>query len=194
MIKDARTRGEVPLVVYHSHPESPARLSNEDLRLLKDPTMIYVIISLEGTEPDLKGYRVIDGEISDVKIHSRRLQMSVNNVNLHNLEVIKMDFMILSNKIKLKRTKNKDTFNADDVTAKIIDKAKGKKGSTDSVSAAAGTGAFSSTFEFFGIASAGKKKMAELKQRDRQQKNAISAASVDLKRAKWDNQSYHKIR
>ena len=73
VIKDARTRGEVPLVVYHSHPESPARLSNEDLRLLKDPTMIYVIISLEGTEPDLKGYRVIDGEISDVKIHSKEV-------------------------------------------------------------------------------------------------------------------------
>ncbi|MGC6367546.1 MAG: Mov34/MPN/PAD-1 family protein [Candidatus Marinamargulisbacteria bacterium] len=73
VIKDARTRGEVPLVVYHSHPESPARLSNEDLRLLKDPTMIYVIISLEGTDPDLKGYRVIDGEISNVKIHSKEV-------------------------------------------------------------------------------------------------------------------------
>ena len=73
VIKDARNRSEVPLVVYHSHPESPARLSNEDLRLLKDPDMVYAIISLESDPPEIKAYRVIDGEINDVLIHSKEV-------------------------------------------------------------------------------------------------------------------------
>ena len=132
-------------------------------------------------------------KLATLRYIQRRLQMSVNNVNSVQSGGYQNDFYDFAEQDQIKEDKkNKDTFNADDVTAKIIDKAKGKKGSTDSVSAAAGTGAFSSILEFFGIASAGKKKMAELKQRDRQQKNAISAASVDLKRAKWDNQLSQK--
>ncbi len=68
VIKDARTRQEVPVAVYHSHPESPARLSNEDLRLLNDPNMVYIIVSLEQHTPELKAYHVINGNITDVDI------------------------------------------------------------------------------------------------------------------------------
>ena len=46
-VKDARNQGLSLMAVYHSHPETPARPSQEDLRLLKDPNMIYVIVSLE---------------------------------------------------------------------------------------------------------------------------------------------------
>ena len=69
VIKDARKNGQKPLVVYHSHPESEARLSNEDLRLLTDPDMVYVIISLEQDVPDIKAYQIVDGNIKDVMIN-----------------------------------------------------------------------------------------------------------------------------
>ena len=69
VIKDARKNGQKPLVVYHSHPESEARLSNEDLRLLTDPDMVYVIISLDQDVPDIKAYQIVDGNIKDVMIN-----------------------------------------------------------------------------------------------------------------------------
>ena len=68
VIKESRKVGEVPIVVYHSHPESPARLSNEDLRLLNDPNMVYLIVSLENNVPDLKAYKIINKEIISIKI------------------------------------------------------------------------------------------------------------------------------
>ncbi|MGA0242278.1 MAG: M67 family metallopeptidase [Candidatus Marinamargulisbacteria bacterium] len=68
VIKAARQVGQKPLVVYHSHPESPARLSNEDRRLLKDPEMVYAIVSLEQATSDIKAYRIVDGTVTQVKI------------------------------------------------------------------------------------------------------------------------------
>ena len=66
VVKSARKMGEVPLVVYHSHPESPARLSKKDLALLNDPEMTYLIISLENDGTDLKAYRIIDQQVYNV--------------------------------------------------------------------------------------------------------------------------------
>ena len=68
VVKDARKKQESIIVVYHSHPESPARLSNEDLRLLNDPDMVYLIVSLDGDQPELKAYHIINGSIHNVGI------------------------------------------------------------------------------------------------------------------------------
>ena len=68
VLKDARANDLQLLSVYHSHPESPARPSQEDLRLLKDPNMIYVIVSLEHDTPDLKAYRIVDSEVSELTV------------------------------------------------------------------------------------------------------------------------------
>lgn len=35
------------IAVYHSHPDTPARMSDEDIRLANDPNMVYVITSLQ---------------------------------------------------------------------------------------------------------------------------------------------------
>ena len=59
VVKDARTAGLTVMGVYHSHPESPARLSEEDLRLLNDPLMVYVIVSLMTEKPDTKAFRIL---------------------------------------------------------------------------------------------------------------------------------------
>ncbi len=67
-MKDARERGERLLVCYHSHPETPARLSVEDLRLLKDPNTIYVIVSLPTEEADIKAFNMEDGQSIPVEI------------------------------------------------------------------------------------------------------------------------------
>tara|TARA_B100001121_G_C18683199_1_gene619592 strand:- start:2143 stop:2565 length:423 start_codon:yes stop_codon:yes gene_type:complete len=69
VVKAARKANEVPVVVYHSHPGSPARLSEKDLELLNDPEMTYLIISLENNCTDLKAYRIIDEQIHDVKLN-----------------------------------------------------------------------------------------------------------------------------
>ena len=58
VMKEARNDGLRLMSVYHSHPESPARLSEEDLRLLNDPSMVYIIVSLLEKKPDVKGYKV----------------------------------------------------------------------------------------------------------------------------------------
>ena len=45
--KDIRSRGLEMLGVYHSHPETPARPSEEDIRLALTPNVTYVIVSLQ---------------------------------------------------------------------------------------------------------------------------------------------------
>lgn len=55
-VKQAREAGlELP-AVYHSHPETPARMSDEDIRLANDPNTIYVIYSL--ADDEIKAFRV----------------------------------------------------------------------------------------------------------------------------------------
>lgn len=46
VLKQAREGGLALLAVYHSHPETPARMSNEDIRLANDTSTIYLIHSL----------------------------------------------------------------------------------------------------------------------------------------------------
>lgn len=71
-----RAEGFALRAVYHSHPASPARMSDEDLRLAADPALSYVIVSLAAAEPVVKSFRVdaaageedlrVAGESSDV--------------------------------------------------------------------------------------------------------------------------------
>ena len=76
-VKDSRKKNEHPIVVYHSHPESPPRLSNEDLRLLNDPNIVYMIISLDNLTPSIKAYQIFDGDIHEVSIN---INQEVNDV------------------------------------------------------------------------------------------------------------------
>ena len=62
VIKDMRTKGIKPAAVYHSHPESPARPSAEDIRLAYDPGLSYVIVSLADSIDTVKSFRIRDGK------------------------------------------------------------------------------------------------------------------------------------
>ncbi len=67
-VKASRSRGLQLIAVYHSHPSSPARLSDEDLRLLNDPDLVYLIVSFMATEPVLKAFRVRSRQVSEIPI------------------------------------------------------------------------------------------------------------------------------
>ena len=64
-VKDARAKGLQILANYHSHPETPSRPSQEDIRLAYDPEISYVIISLAETEPVVKSFRIINGSATN---------------------------------------------------------------------------------------------------------------------------------
>ena len=58
VIKDLRSKGKEMLVIYHSHPETPARPSEEDIRLALTPGVSYLIVSLAEAAPEVKSYRI----------------------------------------------------------------------------------------------------------------------------------------
>ena len=67
-IKDMRQKGLKVLAVYHSHPESPARASAEDIKLAYDSNVSYVIISLQDVEEVVKSFRIKDGQVQEEEL------------------------------------------------------------------------------------------------------------------------------
>ena len=68
VVKDIRASGLEMLAIYHSHPETPARPSEEDLRLALTPGVIHVIVSLQKIEPAIKGFLIEDYNVKEVSI------------------------------------------------------------------------------------------------------------------------------
>lgn len=69
VVKDIRSAGLEMLAIYHSHPETPARPSAEDIRLALTPDVIYVIVSLQGANaPAVKGFLIEDGNVTEVPL------------------------------------------------------------------------------------------------------------------------------
>ena len=67
-LKYARSKGLTILANWHSHPASPSRPSQEDLRLANDPNIRYAILSLhEGIH--LNSFAIRNGEIIDCEEH-----------------------------------------------------------------------------------------------------------------------------
>jgi proteasome lid subunit RPN8/RPN11 len=69
VLREARAQGWQIIASYHSHPESPARPSEEDIRLAFDPNVIYIILSLQEKEnPVIKAFSIRDGKVEPVEI------------------------------------------------------------------------------------------------------------------------------
>ena len=68
-LRYARERGLRILANWHSHPASPSRPSQEDLRLANDPTIRYAILSLLDGDPKLNSFKIIKGEVVDREVH-----------------------------------------------------------------------------------------------------------------------------
>lgn len=60
-LKDARSGGLQLIGNWHSHPSTPARPSEEDIRLAFDPTASYLILSLAAEKPTLKSFCITGG-------------------------------------------------------------------------------------------------------------------------------------
>jgi proteasome lid subunit RPN8/RPN11 len=68
-VKDMRSRGLKMLAIYHSHPETPARPSAEDIRLALTPDVTYVILSLQNPQnPVVKGFLIDDNDVQEVPV------------------------------------------------------------------------------------------------------------------------------
>lgn len=68
-VKDIRANSLDMLAIYHSHPETPARPSAEDIRLAFTPNVAYVILSLQGNNgPVVRGFQIVDGTIDEVTV------------------------------------------------------------------------------------------------------------------------------
>lgn len=68
VVKDLRSKGTSMAAIYHSHPETPARPSEEDIRLALTPDVSYVIISLAEDEPVLRSFRIAEGVVSEERV------------------------------------------------------------------------------------------------------------------------------
>ncbi len=68
VMREARKEGLLILANYHSHPETPARPSKEDIRLAYDPGISYVIVSLSAELPVIKSFIIRNGEVENEEI------------------------------------------------------------------------------------------------------------------------------
>jgi proteasome lid subunit RPN8/RPN11 len=70
-VKDMRKNGYTPLGNWHSHPESPSRPSEEDIRLSYDSNASYMILSLMEEEPVLRSFHVEEGQVTIEELEIR---------------------------------------------------------------------------------------------------------------------------
>lgn len=69
VVKDLRASGLSMLAIYHSHPETPARPSEEDIRLALTPDVSYIIVSLaDAKRPEVKSYKISNGVVEAEEI------------------------------------------------------------------------------------------------------------------------------
>jgi proteasome lid subunit RPN8/RPN11 len=63
-VRNMRELGLIPLGNFHSHPSTPARLSEEDIRLAYDPKASYLVLSLAEEFPVLRAFGVKNSVVS----------------------------------------------------------------------------------------------------------------------------------
>jgi [CysO sulfur-carrier protein]-S-L-cysteine hydrolase len=69
VVKLIRAAGLKMIAVYHSHPASPARPSDEDIRLALQPGVAWVILSLERPDdPYARAFEIEDGNVSEIPL------------------------------------------------------------------------------------------------------------------------------
>lgn len=65
VLKNACSKGLKIMATYHSHPATPARPSDEDIKLANDPDVSYVIVSLMDGNEQIKSFRIRNGSAED---------------------------------------------------------------------------------------------------------------------------------
>jgi [CysO sulfur-carrier protein]-S-L-cysteine hydrolase len=67
-VRNIRRNGMQLRAVYHSHPASPARPSQEDIRLAFDAELSYIIVSLATSTPVIKSFSIRDAIVTEEQI------------------------------------------------------------------------------------------------------------------------------
>lgn len=69
VMKRIRQEGLKMLAIWHSHPTTPARMSQEDIRFAYTPDVVYLILSLAiPKQPIMRGFKVCGNKVVQVKI------------------------------------------------------------------------------------------------------------------------------
>lgn len=71
VLREARAEGLQIIANFHSHPETPSRPSEEDIRLAYDPNILYFIASLAADIPVLKAFRIQNGKVTEEEISNQ---------------------------------------------------------------------------------------------------------------------------
>lgn len=66
--RDAERRGLEIIGVYHSHTHTEAYPSPTDVAKAPDPAWHYILVSLRDTEPVMRSFHIVDGEITEEKL------------------------------------------------------------------------------------------------------------------------------
>ena len=54
--------------IYHSHTRSAPEPSQTDINLAFYPETLYVIVGLKSPEPDVRAWRIVDGQVSEATL------------------------------------------------------------------------------------------------------------------------------
>jgi [CysO sulfur-carrier protein]-S-L-cysteine hydrolase len=54
--------------IYHSHTRSAPEPSQTDINLAFYPEALYVIVGLKGPQPDVRAWRIVDGQVSEAAL------------------------------------------------------------------------------------------------------------------------------
>jgi [CysO sulfur-carrier protein]-S-L-cysteine hydrolase len=68
IMMEIERRGWMLGAIYHSHTRSPAYPSQTDVNLAFYPDALYLIVSLQDADPDLRAYRIVDGRIDEIEL------------------------------------------------------------------------------------------------------------------------------
>jgi proteasome lid subunit RPN8/RPN11 len=66
--RDAESRGDEIIGVWHSHTHTDAYPSPTDVRSAVDPMWVYVIVTLRDESPMLRAYRIREGAIAECQV------------------------------------------------------------------------------------------------------------------------------
>jgi len=54
--------------IYHSHTRSAPEPSQTDINLAFYPEALYVIVGVAGADPDIRAWRIVDGQVSEATL------------------------------------------------------------------------------------------------------------------------------
>ena len=57
--------------IYHSHTRSAPYPSQTDINLAFYPDSLYVIVGLAGDEPEVRAFRIVDGDVQEATLEVR---------------------------------------------------------------------------------------------------------------------------